>query len=442
MSPLPSMASLIHRSRTSTVARNILSNYATVIWMSGLSLITVPIYLRNLGAAEWGVVAACITIQNALNMLDIGFGQIMPRSFARAAGNPREELALFHSYSRLYLLLAFLGFLLGEVGAAPAAKYWFHSPGIASDHLRTALFLIPVQFFFQFANNANMGLWNGLQHQRKANLRACTFATARHLTGLSCVLLFSRTAVAYLIPFVLITAMEWGFNRRAALAGYRGIASGETLSGDIRTILRESWTFTVAIIAGILVAQSDRFVLSATQDLTQYGYYIIVANLGLAFMALQGPLFRAFLPRIAREDLHGSGGRATSFRTLFWAVLVVCVLPAVLVIVVAPILLSLWLKNPEIVKAGTLPFRLIVAAVALNSIYNVIYQRLLSLGTGHTVIAINVIGLVAVGLTVLVVGPGIGITLGGVMWLVGCSNQLLLGLLWLRFHRRSALKTG
>ena len=121
MVTLPQITGALRRSRTSTVARNVVSNYATVVWMSGLSFAFVPIYVRNLGPAEWGVVAACVTLQGFLALLDVGLGQIMPRSFARVAGNAREEAALFRAYSRIYTVLALSGFVAGELCAgAPA----------------------------------------------------------------------------------------------------------------------------------------------------------------------------------------------------------------------------------------------------------------------------------------------------------------------------------
>ena len=441
MVTLPQITGALRRSRTSTVARNVVSNYATVVWMSGLSFAFVPIYVRNLGPVEWGVVAACVTLQGFLALLDVGLGQIMPRSFARVAGNAREEAALFRAYSRIYTVLALSGFVAGELCAGPAAQYWFRSPGIDSGHLRMALHLIPVQFLFQFANNAHLGLWYGLQLQRKANLRTCVFGTARQLAALSSVLLYSRTAFVYLVPFVLVSGIEWASNRHALLASYRGTDDGGQ-SADVRAILRDTGPFAVAVIAGLLLSQADRFVLSATQDLTQYGYYVIVANVGLAFTSLHTPLMRAYFPRIARDDALGHQGRATSFGMLFWAVLLLCVLPLLIVIIYAPALLFLWLRNPAIARAGTLPFRLILASVAVNSIYNVIYQRLLSRDAGRTVIAINVAGLVAVSITALVVGHRIGIALGGLMWLVGSVTQLALGLLWLRYRARAALKVA
>jgi O-antigen/teichoic acid export membrane protein len=438
MERVEAVAVVVRRTRASTVARNVASNYAAVVWMGALSLAVIPIYVRTLGAAEWGVVAACMTLQGFLIFLDVGFGQIMPRSFARVAGDRAREADLFRAYSRIYGVLAAAGFVAGQLAATPAARHWFQAPGVDQGRLELALHLIPFQFVFQFANNAHVGLWNGLQLQHRANLRACVFASLRHAGALAAVFLYSRTAFGYLVPFVLGTFVEWLLNRRAIRAAYAGVTGPVGQPANVRDLVREAGGFAVAVILGLLLSQSDRFVLSATQDLRQFGYYVIVANVGLAFMNLQGPLLRAFLPKIVREDAAGRAAGGHAVRLLFWSVFALSVLPTALVIVAAPSLLTLWIRNPEIVEVGTLPLRLILAAVAVNALYNVIYVRLLSRGESRVVIAINVAGLLAVATTVLLAGTGGGIAMGGVIWVVGAVTQLTLGLVWLARQRRTA----
>lgn len=40
-------------------------------------------YLKLLGKEQWGMVAACLSLQGILLLLDAGMSQVMPRDFAQ-----------------------------------------------------------------------------------------------------------------------------------------------------------------------------------------------------------------------------------------------------------------------------------------------------------------------------------------------------------------------
>ena len=52
-------SSLLH----SVVARNAASNFITLGWLSLLSILAIPVYIKLLGVSEWGLLAACASLQ-------------------------------------------------------------------------------------------------------------------------------------------------------------------------------------------------------------------------------------------------------------------------------------------------------------------------------------------------------------------------------------------
>lgn len=418
--------------RLSTVATNTLWNYGSVAWLACLNFVTLPMYLRLLGKTEWGLVAVCVTIQNALTLLDLGFGQIMPKSIAEAHGDVAREARALAVYIRIYLILALFGFLAGQLLARPLALYWFRTSEIDPARLEMALRLVLVQFVFQFANNAHVGYWNGTQRQVVGNVRQVAFTTMRHCAALLSVAYFARSAFGYLLPFVVITAAEWTCNRQAVLrAGGFSFWKGPPLEmRHVLEIVRIARGFAVAILVGLLVTQLDRIVLSKTQDITQYGIYVIVANAGLAFLNLQYPVLRAFFPKIVREKVASAEARSGATRQLLTIVVALCVIPCLIVAGFAPQLLRLWTQNAAVVDSGAFPLRLILIAVAMNAIYNVIYQHIVAQGQSRIVVAINAACLMSSLATVWLVGSGIGIALGGLMWVASTLTQLALGGVW------------
>jgi O-antigen/teichoic acid export membrane protein len=422
----------LKRAFASQLGQNIVTNYLTVVWMGGLSLLLIPIYLKFLGPLQWGVVAICMAIQAFMGLLDAGLGQIMPRDIARVASDQAAQARVFRVFSRAYIGLGLIGLVLGQIAVPWLIAHWFNQVQGMSDEVDLALRLVLVQFLFQFANGAHTGYWNGMQTQKLANFRQCAFGTAKHVGALSLVYFWRADALAYLIPFALISALEWWVNRRTVHLNLGEFYKGETSIGDFRILAREAGVLALGVLVGMLVSQIDRIVLSGSVDVASFGRYVIVANLGLAFMQLQYPLMRAFFPRIVRAEASGSG---SSLRQLGLGVFLLCVLPCSLVAAVAPWLLRVWLGDPQMVAEGTAPLRLILGAVAVNAMYHLIYQRILAQGQGRIVLLINVAVLMLVTPLAVVAAREYGIVAGGLAWLLGAVLQLGFGVLWMLNRR-------
>jgi len=423
---------LLQRIFASQIGQNIITNYLAVVWMGGLSLALIPLYLKRLGPDQWGVVAICMAIQGFLGLLDAGLGQIMPRDIARVAGDQGAVARVFRVFSRAYLGLGFIGLVLGQAGVHWLVVQWFNQGQGVADGADLALRLVLVQFFFQFANNAHTGYWNGLQTQKQANFRQCAFGTARHAGALTLVYMWRADAIAYLLPFVLVSAIEWWSNFRAVRRGLSDLVDGEVSIAELRALAREAGLLAVGILIGMLISQIDRIVLSRSVDIASYGRYVIVANLGLAFMQLQYPLMRAFFPRIVRMDVHRS---FSSQWQLGLGVFLLCVLPCGLVAVLTPWLLQFWLGDSQMVSEGVAPLRLIIGAVAVNAVYNLIYQHIIAKGQGRLVLLINLIVLMIVTPMAIFLVRKYGIIAGGLTWMLGSVIQLGFGMLWMLNNR-------
>jgi O-antigen/teichoic acid export membrane protein len=370
-----------------------------------------------------------MALQGVLGLLDVGFSQIMPRDFARVAGDAEAEARTYAAYARIYAALAVTGFAVAQFAAGPAARHWFHVSADTVGRLELALRLVAVQFLFQFAGNVNTGYWNGLERQVRANVRQAAFSTVRYLGALAVVYWLWRNVFGYLAVFVAVSFSEWAWNRHSIRTELRqkGAALRAPTGSQIVAIGREAGGFTVGILVGVLVSQMDRIVLSATQDLTRYGYYVIGANVALMLLSLQIPVTRAYLPRMVRNGSEGS--------LLLW-LLVVGVIPTALFGVFAREILSAWLRNPEIVRAIAVPFQLLLVGVILNLAYQLVYLRLFVAGSSRAVLGINLVCLLATGTAAALLGTGTGLALGGILWIVNGTVQVTLGWTWWWFWKR------
>jgi hypothetical protein len=420
----------------SQLGRNIFTNYLTVFWMGGLSILLIPFYLKILGPEQWGIVAICMTLQAFFNLLDAGLAQIMPRDVARVAHDPSARLKVFSVYQRSYLGLALGGFIFGQLIVGWLIEHWFSSGKLFYPEDNWAFHLVILQFLFQFSNNANIGYWNGMQMQGLANLRQCFFGSIKHLGALSLVFFWHADAFAYLVPFALISCIELIANRQTIVNSFKTVRVDKVHWADYKVLGREAGTLFLGVLIGMLSSQLDRIVLSKYVDVQSFGIYVIVANLGLAVMQLQHPLVRAFLPRITQEH---SQNTKNSFKQLAIGILFLCILPCIVLAFLSPWILKIWIGEPNVMNQGSLPLSLFFCAVAINAIYQLVYQQVLISNDSKWIVKTNFIVLLIISPLLFYIAPIIGIVSGAIYWLSMSILQLILGLIWLR--QRSVAKS-
>jgi len=416
--------------RRSRLMQNIVTNYLAVAWLGGLSLLLIPVYLRLLGPQQWGLVAVCMTVQAVWGLLDAGLGQIMPRDVARAQGDRAALARIYRLYASAYGVLGLAGFILGQLAVDWLAGTWLQADGLARGQIEWALRLVLLQFLFQFANQAATGYWSGSEQQALLNVRQCVFTTLKHATALTGVAFWRTDALGYLAGFVLWSMVEWAWNRRAVWRQLGCPGAGGVRGAELLLLARQAGALAVGVLIGILLSQMDRLVLSRIVDVTAFGRYVIVTQLGFALLQLQYPLMRAYFPRVVRDDEQGAPAR--SLRQLGLALLVLCALPCAGLALFAPWLLQLWLGDPQVVLDVVAPLRLMLLAVVLNAAYHVIYQRMLARGASGQVMRINLIALLCVLAWLPWAAGRFGIVAGGGAWVLVSLVQLTLGGWWWR----------
>lgn len=421
----------------SLTARNAASSFLALAWLSLLSMVTIPIYIRLLGVSEWGLVAACASLQILSNFIDAGFSQIVPRWAAQEAQHPEKLRQHVDLFRRLYLGLGLAMFGVLQASADYLAHHWFQVPPGRGDALELAIRIVSFQLLFQFVNNLHIGLWHGLQRQVLANVRACGFGTLKHVAALLALIAGAQQAWVYALAFACVAGAEVLFN---AITVQRMLApnpANRPVSKiALGPLLKEVSMLSGGILVGLLVSQLDRIVLSRTVDVTSFGVYTVVATLALAFLQLQAPVTRAYFPLIVRDIQNHGRVSGLHMKRLLGGTLLASTLPALLACALAPMILELWLHDPNVVKLGTTSLRFLLLAMALNSLYGCIYQVIIAKGQAHKILQFNLISLVAATLVIWFRGPDGEIVLGGTIWIVITFTQLLLGTIWFAKNQR------
>jgi O-antigen/teichoic acid export membrane protein len=421
---------------TRRLRHNIVANYASAAAIGVLAVATTPLYLRLLGAEQWGLVAVCMTVQVLLAMADIGMSQSMPRAIARVAGDPDALRRSWRAYTALYGSIAAIVFTVGQIAAAPFAGAWLARAGVDAAAGELALRVLLVQFAFQFINNAHVGFWLGTEQQVRAAVRQAVFAGLRHVGVLTALFAGVQGAPAYLVPFAALAAAECIANHVAVSTTLQGIPARAIRAAELGAVIRDASVLTVGILVGTSVSQLDRWVVASTVSLESFGLYVAVASIGLAFLQLHPPVGRAFLPRLSALQVSDPAALPAMIGRCLTAVVACCVLPAAVAMAAAEPVLRLWLGDPAAAADGVLPLRLILGAVMLNALYSVVYLLILARRDDRVVVAINTFALAAALAVIAVSGPPWSAATGGAIWLAGSIAQCIGGAIW--WWRRAA----
>lgn len=65
---------------------NIISNYASQIYVTLVGIAVVPLYIKYMGAEAYGLVGVFTLLQTLFNMLDMGLSPTVARETARLSG--------------------------------------------------------------------------------------------------------------------------------------------------------------------------------------------------------------------------------------------------------------------------------------------------------------------------------------------------------------------
>lgn len=415
----------------SVVARNAASNFVTLGWLSLLSILAIPIYIKLLGVSEWGLVAACASLQLVSNFVDAGFSQIVPRWVAREVNNPQALHSYVAHFRRMYVGLGLLVFAGLQLGAGYLAQSWFQVAPDRSGALELAIRIVAFQMMFQFVNNLHIGLWHGMQKQVLANASSAGFGTLKHATTMAALFIGPAQAWLYATTFAVVAMLEVLTN---AWLARRALGQPPLSTGvhqlTMRPFLKEVSVLSGGILVGLMVSQLDRLILSRSVSLEDFGVYTVIATLALAFLQLQVPFTRAYFPLLVQGIEKDGRVSRSHLKRLLLGTLLGTTLPTLVACMMAPTLLLWWIGDPKVIATGARTLQLILVAVAINSLYGCIYQVIVAAGQSRRILQFNLVALAVTCFVIWITGPSVGLLLGGFIWISNTLTQLTLGLMW------------
>jgi O-antigen/teichoic acid export membrane protein len=405
----------------------VVANYAGAATQILVQLLVIPILVRALGEAQWGVIGVMMTIQGVVLTLDAGMGQALVREFV-VRGSPGGSAArsLLHSAERVYWFFGLLIALLFLACAQPVSKAWFDMPSgriaVVGAGLICAMQLPGMLY-------------------RNAIVAAQGHVAMSFLLGVGALVRFGGGAIIVLLYPAIEAYICWYVVSLIAETLARGFLAwrltGARPDGrqwrfqEFQSVLSSMSVLAGAAIVGSLTLQVDKLILSATQPMETFGYYFIASQLALGALQLIYPLVTSVLPRVIQARNSSAALRAMNLR-LCGVVFLICGLCAVVYLTCGGWFLEFWLRDSRITMAVKPVLTILLVGIACNALANVGYINWLAAGRVWKIMRVNLLVLVTVAIGAWVLVPSMGVLGAATASAVGSVLMMIRSLEWVR----------
>jgi O-antigen/teichoic acid export membrane protein len=382
-----------------SVKRNIAANFAGKGVNALLSLALVPVYIRALGVESYGLVTFFIALQGLVSFADFGLGTVLSRSLAQSAATGFSDGARIRSLARtLELTYWAIGAAIGlaVVAVAPSlAGNWIKAEGISAGTVADAVALMGLAISLQWAMNFYIAGIAGLQRQVLMNLLLAGSGILRWV-GTAAVLLYASPTITAFFYWQLFAG---GVSTLACAAALWSLLPGRRRDGAFSwRLLKDSWQYTLGLgvisIAGLLLSQLDKIVLSKLLPIQQLAYYGLAGTLAAIPYLLVSPLATAAFPRLV-ELIATKTSLAHSYQKFCQLAAILLIPPAAILGVFAKPVLAAWTRDTALAEKAAPLLALLIVANTLNALAYMPYQLQLAFGRVRYALITNLIAIVA-----------------------------------------------
>ncbi|WCT11877.1 lipopolysaccharide biosynthesis protein [Mucilaginibacter jinjuensis] len=367
------------------LSTNIIANLIGRIWIAGLGMIMVPLYIKFLGIESYGLVGFYGTLIGSLSILDLGLSITLNRELTKAIVEKRDATDI----RSLVLTVECIYWLIGLVAAAVIillapviATHWLHAQKIDTGVVTHAVMLMGLVVAFQWPISLYNGGLTGLERQVTDNIIMVTMTTIRS-AGVILILWFVSPTINAFFIWQAVTSFLYVFSMRVGLWYY--LPKSAVIAKFSRQYLIQIWKFAAGVtgigVVSFFLTQIDKIVLSKMLPLSDFAYYTLAFTIANCFAMFVVPINIAVFPRLTAFVTAGDKAGLTIEYHRGCRIVASIIFPVGLVLIVfAKEVLLLWVKDPVTVAHSSLLVQIVVAGAVLNSLMVMPFFLMLAYG--------------------------------------------------------------
>lgn len=292
----------------SSLTRNTLANYASLIYTTLIGLIMLGQYIQFLGEEAYGLIGFFTLMQTWLSLLTVGIGPTLSRQVAYYRG--KKELwktsfkKMLRSIEIVVLFLAILIAILVWASRYWIASEWLHVKEIPIETVALSLTLMGIITALRWNITLYTSGISGMERQVWLSGFNTLMTTIRYGAGYIQLSKFSNNIINFFILQIIITTIEL---IAACIVFYRTQSKEETTKdpglylslSEIKSLAPFLISIGYTSAVWTLITQTDKLILSHALPLKEFGYLTIVTLISNGILRFSEPISTAILPRMA-----------------------------------------------------------------------------------------------------------------------------------------------
>ena len=318
--------------------KNILASYASQLYVTGVSLVVVPLYLRHMGAEAYGLVGFFTMLQAWFNLLDMGLTPTMARETARFHGGAVDALdyrRLTRALEGIFLLVAVVGGLLLFASAGWLASHWLTASHLPSGQVTACLRLMAVIIALRWMCGLYRGAISGAERLVWLGGFNAGIATLRFVLILPFLIYVSASPLAFFRFQLAVAVLELTGLAGMAYRLWPAVPAGQKIRWEwapLRPVLKFSLTIAFLSSVWVLLTQTDKLVLSKILPLADYAYFTVAVLVAAGIGILSNPISAVLLPRLTRLQAEGDEAQLIALYRQATRLIAAIAIPAALVL--------------------------------------------------------------------------------------------------------------
>lgn len=334
---------------------NIAANFSCQIYSAAIAIITLPLYLKYMGAEAYGLVAFFSTTQAWFQLLDLGMAPTLGRQVARFRGGAISASNLntfFKIILTISLALSGVGVVSVATFADVIAENWLQVKNLENEKVISSIMLMAPTLGIRFVSSALKSAITGFERIVWLSGLNTFIATLRFVLILPLLAYFSSDPRFFFGYHIVVATIELMFLLIAihSLTPTSSIPSPSPLAKDIALReLRFALSISVTGIIWIFSTQFDKLLLSRILPLDQYGYFMLCASAANGILIVSGPIGAVVVPRLTKLHAESDDNGVVRLYRLTSQISIIATAPLVLLLSVFAIpILTVWTGNEDV----------------------------------------------------------------------------------------------
>lgn len=294
-----------------SLKHNVFANYVSQIYATMIGIVTVPLYIKYMGAEAYGLVGFFALMQAFFNLLDMGLTGTISRETARFRGGVSDPLSyrrLVRALECIFLSLAVFGGGVLYAASSYIAQDWLQVKQLSVTEVENSLQVMSALVAMRWMCGLYRGVITGAERLVWLGGYSSLIATLRFIGVLPVLLYVGATPTIFFTYQFFVAIIEYaGF----LFGAYRLLPAVSRSKRSpwswtlLKPVLKFSLTMAATTSLWMATYQTDKLVLSKLLNLEEYGYFSLAVLIASTVGVVSGPIVSAIQPRMAKLEAEG-----------------------------------------------------------------------------------------------------------------------------------------